>query len=141
MLSTLLSITNSQEEIAQAGCLLVDAHWQETATQKAAPVQFWYISEILSRRVSAILKTCVGIHIALEALRKKVEKRRSELEESPGRQPNVVRRREKVKQINPHFALIYDSPSGGRNNGYRSTIREKVEQDVLAGQSKLLAAR
>jgi hypothetical protein len=66
---------------------------------------------------------------------------RLELEESPGRQPNVVRRREKVKQINPHFALIYDSPSEGRKNGCRSAAREEVKQDVLVGQSELLAAR
>lgn len=69
------------------------------------------------------------------------EDREAELEESPGRQPNVLHRREKVKQINLRFALIYDSPSGGRKNGYRSAAREEVEQDVLAGQSKLLAAR
>lgn len=64
-----------------------------------------------------------------------------ELEESTSRQFNVLHSRGKVKQINLGLALIYDSSSGGRKNGYRSAAREEVEQGVLVGQSKLLAAR
>lgn len=112
MLSTLLSITNSQEEIVSYLSMHTGRRQQLKRRHRYNSGTFWryFHDEFQPYSKHALVSTWPWKRSG----RRLRGDGRIELEESPGRQPNVRHRREKVKQIDLYFALIYDSPSGGR---------------------------